>query len=141
MNKVILKGNVGEDPKVKKFDNGQVCKFSLATSESYTKDGEKITNTEWHNVVFWGKIVDIIEKYVHKGDQLLVEGKNTTRSYDKNGVTHYATEVVCHSFEFCGTKERVESKPKDNKVQVNSMSDARELPGYVDDGNVPDDPF
>lgn len=138
MNKVILKGNVGEDPKVKRFDNGQVCKFSLATSESYTKDGEKITNTEWHSVVFWGKIVDVIEKYVHKGDQLLVEGKNVTRSYDKNGVTHWTTEVVCHTFEFCGTKERVEG-PKNNegewkkgeKREVNSMSDPDELdPSY-----------
>ena len=147
MNKVILKGHVGKTPEVKKFDNGQVAKFSLATSESYTdKKGERITNTEWHNVVFWGKICDTIDKYVKKGSEILVEGKIVTRSYDdKEGVTHWSTEVVCHSFEFCGSAE----KPKDQqgewkkgeKREVGSMSDVSDLPEYVNDGNVPDEPF
>jgi len=136
MNKVILKGNVGKDPEVKKFDWGKVAKFSLATTESYkNKEGEKVTNTEWHNCVFKGTIAEVIEKYVHKGDQLLVEGKNVTRQYESNGVNHWATEVVCHSFEFCGTKEKVESK-SDNKTNAN-ISDINDLPGNVDDGSIP----
>jgi len=146
MNKVILKGNVGKDPEVKKFENGSVAKFSLATSESYTdKKGERITNTEWHNVVFWGKITDVIEKYVKKGNEILVEGKNVTRKYDdKDGITHWSTEVVCHAFEFCGTKERVEQKENNEgkwqgKREVSAMSDINELPGANDDNpdNMP----
>ena len=143
MNRVYLKGNLGKSPEVKSFDWGKVCKFSLATTESYkNKQGEKITETEWHNCVFKGSVVDVIEKYVHKGDQILVEGKIVTRNYkDKNQVDHWATEIVCHNFEFCGTKEK-ESKPDDNqgewkkgeKRQVGAMSDISEL------GNAEDDP-
>jgi len=152
MNKTILKGNLGNDPDVKIFESGQkVCKFSLATSESYPdKKGEKIIDTEWHNIVFWGKIVDVIEKFVHKGDQLLVEGKNKTRSYeDKNGSTHYITEVICHIFEFCGSKERVESKPynqegewqKGEKRTVPAMSNVDDLPDNVTTYDENDQPF
>ena len=132
MNKVILKGNLGKDPEVKTFDWGKVCKFSLATTESYTKDGQKVTNTEWHNIVFKGAVVDVIEKYVHKGDQILVEGKIVTRTYkDKNQVDHWATEIVCHNFEFCGTKERVESTEKPSGKVDATPSDINELPGNV----------
>ena len=143
MNKVILKGNVGKDPQVNRFDNGQVAKFSLATSESYTdKKGEKITDTQWHNIVFWGKVVDPIEKYVHKGDQLIVEGKIVYRSWDdKEGVTHYGTEVVCNNFEFCGSKDKPDNNEgkyqKGDKVDMKAISDPAELdPSYV-----PDPPF
>ena len=149
MNKVILKGHVGKTPEVKKFDNGQVAKFSLATSESYTdKKGERITNTEWHNVVFWGKICDTIDKYVKKGSEILVEGKIVTRSYDdKEGVTHWSTEVVCHSFEFCGSAK--EDKPNDQqgewkkgeKREVGSMSDVSELPGNITTDEENERPF
>jgi len=138
MNKVILHGFTGKEPEVKSFDWGKVCKFSLATSESYkNKQGERITDTEWHTCVFKGSIVEVIEKYVKKGQELIVEGKNVTRQWeDKAGVKHYTTEVVCHSFEFCGTKEKVE-QPKNNegewqgKKEVGAMSDVSELPGNI----------
>ena len=137
MNKVILKGNLGKDPEVKTFDWGKVAKFSLATKETYkNKEGEKVTETEWHNIVFKGAICNIIEGYVKKGQEVLVEGKIVTRTYkDKNQVDHWATEIVCHSFEFCGTKERVENKEgtyqKSDKVDMKSLSDPAELdPSY-----------
>ena len=137
MNKVILKGNLGKDPEVKTFDWGKVAKFSLATKETYkNREGEKVTETEWHNIVFKGAICNIIEGYVKKGQEVLVEGKIVTRTYkDKNQVDHWATEIVCHSFEFCGTKEKVENKEgtyqKSGKVDMKSLSDPAELdPSY-----------
>src|SRR5215217_4490305 len=96
-NKVQLIGNAGKDPEVKTFEGGRkLATISIATSESYKNDkGEKITDTQWHNLVAWGKTAEIIEKYVVKGNQFAVEGKLTHRSYeDKNGEKRYVTEVV-----------------------------------------------
>ena len=149
MNKITLHGFTGKDPEVKTFDWGKVAKFSFATSESYkNKQGERITDTEWHTVVFKGSIVEVIEKYVKKGQELVVEGKNVTRQWkDKNDSTHYTTEVVCHSFEFCGTREKVEG-PKNNEGEYQGKSDAKisdinELPGANDgfDPNETPPPF
>ena len=98
INKVMLIGNVGKDPEVRYLDNGVVvAKFPLATSETYTnKNGERITNTEWHNVVLWRKLAEVAEKYVKKGHPLYIEGKIRSRSYDdKEGNKRYITEVVC----------------------------------------------
>ena len=97
VNKVILLGNLGRDPEVRHLDNGRaVANFSIATSETYkNKQGEKVTNTEWHNVVLWTPLAEIAEKYLKKGNQVYIEGKLTSRSYeDKEGVTKYITEVV-----------------------------------------------
>ncbi len=96
-NRVQLIGNAGKDPEIKSFDGGKkLASLTIATNESYTNDkGEKITDTQWHSIVAWGKTAEIIEKYVEKGDQIAVEGKLTHRSYDdKNGEKRYVTEVV-----------------------------------------------
>lgn len=96
-NKVLLIGNAGKDPEVKTFEGGRkLASFTIATNESYKNDkGEKITETQWHTVVAWGKIAEIIEKYVEKGSQIAIEGKLTYRNYeDKNGEKRYVTEVV-----------------------------------------------
>lgn len=95
VNKVILVGNLGKDPEIKAFDNGRkVAKFPLATSESYTdRNGQRVEKTEWHNVVFWGNIAEVLEKYVKKGSQIYVEGKLATRSYEQDGVKKYITEI------------------------------------------------
>ncbi len=97
VNKVILIGNLGKDPEVRHLENGTpVCSFSLATSETY-KDrttGERKTNTEWHNIVLWRGLAEVAEKYLHKGDQVYIEGKLVTRSWEKDGVTRYTTEIV-----------------------------------------------
>lgn len=97
VNKVILVGNLGKDPEVRHLDNGRaVANFSLATSETYkNKQGERVTNTEWHNVVLWSPLAEIAEKFLKKGGQVYIEGKLTTRSWDdQDGNKRYTTEVV-----------------------------------------------
>jgi len=97
INKVILVGNVGKDPVIRYFDKGVAkATFPLATSESYTnQQGETITSTEWHNIVFWRALAEVAEKTVKKGSQLYIVGKIKTRSYvDKDGINKYITEIL-----------------------------------------------
>ena len=96
-NKVQLIGNLGNDPEIINLESGKtLAKFNMATNESYTNNkGEKITDTQWHNIVAWGKTAEIIEKYVTKGKEIAIEGKLTSRSYDDNeGNKRYVTEVL-----------------------------------------------
>jgi single-strand DNA-binding protein len=96
-NKVQLIGNLGNDPEIVNLESGKkLAKLVIATNETYKNDqGEKITDTQWHNVIAWGKTAELIEKYVTKGKEIAVEGKLTHRSYeDKNGEKRYFTEVV-----------------------------------------------
>lgn len=96
-NKVQLIGNAGNDPEVITTESGKkLAKLTIATSESYKNEsGEKITDTQWHNLVAWGKTAEIIEKYVTKGKEVAIQGKLTHRTYDdKNGDRKYFTEVV-----------------------------------------------
>lgn len=98
VNKVILVGNLGKDPEVRKLENGaSVAQFSLATSESF-KDrntNEIRTTTDWHNIVLWRGLAEVAEKYLKKGMQIYLEGKIRSRSYqDKEGNTKYITEIV-----------------------------------------------
>ena len=107
VNKVILVGNVGKDPETRHLEGGAtVSKFSLATSEVYrNKDGEKITNTEWHNIVLWRGLAEIAEKYVKKGSQLYIEGRIRTRSYtDQDNNTRYVTEIIADSMHMLGKR-------------------------------------
>jgi len=106
-NKVQLIGNLGNDPEIINLDGGKkLAKFSIATNETYkNQKGEKVTDTQWHNIVAWGKTAEIIEKYVAKGKEVAVEGKLTSRSYDdKEGVKRYITEVVCNELVMLGSK-------------------------------------
>jgi single-strand DNA-binding protein len=107
VNKVILIGRLGKDPEVRNLDNGAVvANFSIATSESY-KDrttGEKKEVTEWHNIVLWRGLAEIAQKYLHKGDQVFIEGKLRTRSWEKDGVTRYTTEVVADNMTMLSPK-------------------------------------
>lgn len=96
-NQVQLIGNLGQDPEITNLENGKkMAKFSLATSETYKNDkGEKITNTEWHNLIAWGKTAEIVEKYLKKGSQIVVNGKITYNSYeDKDGNKRSSTQIV-----------------------------------------------
>lgn len=96
-NKVQLIGNVGNTPEIKNLEGGKkIAKLTLATNENYKNDkGEKVEDTQWHNIIAWGKTAEIIEKYVEKGKEIAVEGKLTHRSYDdKNGEKRYITEIV-----------------------------------------------
>ncbi len=100
-------GRLGKDPEVRNLENGAtVANFTLATSESY-KDrttGEKKEVTEWHNIVVWRALAEITQKYLHKGDMVYIEGKLRTRSWEKEGVTRYTTEVVADNMTMLSTK-------------------------------------
>jgi single-strand DNA-binding protein len=107
VNRVILLGNLGKDPESRTLENGRTrVTFPLATNEVYkNKAGEKVSNTEWHNVVLWTPLAEIAEKYLSKGKQVYIEGKLTSRSYvDKEGQTKYITEVVCQNMVLLGGK-------------------------------------
>ncbi len=105
VNRVILVGFVGKDPEVKYFDNDvSVARFSLATSETFTRNGERVTQTEWHNIVVWRGLAKVAENYIKKGMQLYVEGTLRTKSYEKDGVTRYLTEVVANNLQMLGRK-------------------------------------
>jgi len=107
VNKAILVGNVGKDPVIQYVkEDLPVARFTLATSETYRdKNGEKVTNTEWHNIVAWRGTAKLVEQYVKKGTQLYIEGKITTRSYEKDGVTRYFTEISASTVQFVGRAE------------------------------------
>lgn len=129
MNKAILYGNVGGDPEIKQIGTDKkVAKFSLATNKSYTRNGEKITETAWHNVIFWNKLADLCEKYVKKGNSIIVIGEISYRSYEnKDGQTVYITEIIGNELHFTGSKKE-EPKQEPHK---SGLSDISELPGYV----------
>lgn len=108
VNKVILVGNVGKDPEVRHLDSGiAVANMPLATSETYTaKNGEKVTTTEWHNIVLWRGLAEVAEKYVKKGRQLYIEGRIRTRSYDdKDGNKRYITEIYADNMQMLGSRQ------------------------------------
>lgn len=113
MNKVMLIGNVGAEPEVKYIDQGVcVASLRLATTERGYKlqNGTEVPDrTEWHNVVLWRRLAEIVENYVHKGDKLFVEGQIHSRSYeDRNGIRHNVTEIWAESLEMLTPKTKTE---------------------------------
>ncbi|HEU5060321.1 MAG TPA: single-stranded DNA-binding protein [Kofleriaceae bacterium] len=105
INKVILIGNLGNDPEMRHTPNGAgVCEFRLATNEAWTdKQGQRQERTEWHRVVVWGKKAEVCSKYLSKGRQVYVEGRLRTRSWeDKEGNKRYTTEVIANDVQFLG---------------------------------------
>ena len=110
INKVILVGHLGKDPEVRHLDGGvTVASFPLATSETYNKDGKKIEQTEWHNIVMWRGLADIASKYLQKGKLVYIEGKLRTRSFeDKEGHKKYTTEIIAENFTILGRKSDFE---------------------------------
>src|SRR6201996_1329519 len=117
INKVILVGHLGKDPEVRYLEGGvSVTSFPLATSESYNKDGRKVEQTEWHNIVMWRGLADVAAKFLQKGKLVYIEGKLRTRSFeDKEGVKKYTTEVVAENFTLLGRKSDFE--PDNNHRQ------------------------
>ncbi|WP_457616487.1 single-stranded DNA-binding protein [Lutibacter sp.] len=106
-NKVQLIGNLGNDPEIITLDSGKkLAKISLATNETYkNSEGEKITETQWHNLIAWNKTADIIERFVTKGQEIAIEGKLTSRAYDdKDGNKRYITEVIVSELLLLGNK-------------------------------------
>ncbi|HMB63071.1 MAG TPA: single-stranded DNA-binding protein [Eudoraea sp.] len=104
-NKVQLIGHLGQDPEIVNLDNGgKLAKFSIATNETYRNaKGEKVEDTQWHNIVAWGKTAEIVENYLAKGKEVAVEGKLIHRSYEnKEGEKKYVTEVKCNELLMLG---------------------------------------
>ena len=112
VNKVILIGNLGKDPEVRYLDNGvAVANFSLATTENYkNKEGERVSQTEWHNIVLWRGLAEVAEKWLKKGSSVCVEGKIRTRKWeDKDGNTRYSTEILGDNMTMLGGKPSSET--------------------------------
>lgn len=146
VNKVILVGNVGKDPDIISFENGKKATFSLATSEKYKdREGKPVEKTEWHNIVFWGTVVDIIEKYVKKGKQVYIEGKLASRSYEKDGQTRYVTEVVGQNLTLLGGSmsgsSHNENIPSQHTQGNNSPEDTSYVPPTIESTPSDDLPF
>lgn len=122
INKVILVGNLGRDPEVRYTADGRaVANFSMATSEKW-KDkntGEMVERTEWHNIVAWGKLGEICGEYLAKGRQVYIEGRLQTRSWEKDGVTRYTTEVIASEMKMLGARDSSGSyrPPADNAMR------------------------
>jgi len=110
INKVILVGHLGKDPEVRHLDGGvTVASFPLATSETYNKDGKRVEQTEWHNIVLWRGLAEVASKYLQKGKLVYIEGKLRTRSFeDKEKVKKYVTEIVAENFTMLGRKSDFE---------------------------------
>lgn len=136
INKVILIGNVGKDPEVRHLEsNVSVAHFTLATSDNYTnKSGEKVTTTEWHNIVCWRGLATVAENYIRKGSQIYVDGKIRTRSYDApDGTKRYITEVYAETLQLLGKKNE-NTTPEETKSP--GLSDVNEpLGGSSSYGN------
>jgi single-strand DNA-binding protein len=139
INKVILVGNLGKDPEVRYLEGGTaVANFSLATSESYKdKSGNRVDQTEWHNIVLWRGLAEVAEKYLKKGNQVYIEGKIKTRAWDdKDGNKRYSTEIVADNMTMLGAKrdEGFNSTAANNTDQQGTKSaPSVQLPEEDDD--------
>jgi single-strand DNA-binding protein len=134
VNRVLLIARVGKDPEVKQVNDTTVAKFSLATSESFkNKSGEKVEQTEWHSIIIWGKLCDVVSKYVKKGDMLYVEGKITYREYDdKDGNKRNITEIKVSEFKMLGSK-------KDKAEPAGDFTDSEKVSENMGRTTAPDD--
>ena len=131
VNKVILVGNLGKDPEVKYLDSGvAVANFSLATTESYkNKEGERVNQTEWHNIVLWRGLAEVAEKWLKKGSSVYIEGKIKTRKWeDKDGNTRYNTEILADNMTMLGSKSTSESAAPTTSGQQPAADTADDLP-------------
>ncbi|QEC77440.1 single-stranded DNA-binding protein [Mucilaginibacter ginsenosidivorax] len=132
INKVILVGHLGKDPELRTLDGGvSVTSFPLATSETYNKDGRKVEQTEWHNIVMWRGLADMAAKFLQKGKLVYIEGKLRTRSFeDKDGIKKYTTEVVAENFTMLGRKSDFDTETNKLTKNVESVTytDGEDLP-------------
>ena len=144
VNKVILVGNAGKDAEVRYIDSGvAVASFPLATSENYTaKSGEKVTNTEWHNIVAWRGLAEMAGKYIQKGRQLYIEGRIRTRSYDdKDGVKKYITEILADNIQLLGRKEEGGNGTPGGEYQRTEAAQTNNSNDFDVDDSADDLPF
>ncbi|MDB5151078.1 MAG: ssb [Mucilaginibacter sp.] len=126
INKVILVGHLGKDPEVRNLEGGvSVTSFPLATSETFNKDGRKVEQTEWHNIVMWRGLAEVAARFLSKGKLVYIEGKLRTRSFeDKEGLKKYTTEIVAENFTMLGRKSDFENEsPKSSSKNGDAFID------------------
>ena len=127
LNRALLIGNVGNDPEIRTINNeqGKVASFRLATTERYKdRNGDVKENTEWHQVTAWGKMADIVEKFVKKGSQLYVEGKITTRKWtDKDGNDRFTTEIRADGIQLLGKREEAKPAPAEESPALKALKE------------------
>lgn len=145
VNKVILVGNVGNDPEFRVMPNGNgVCRISIATSEEW-KDkntGDKQSKTEWHNVVFFNRLAEIVEQYVRKGSKLYVEGRLQTRSWEQDGVKRYMTEIIGSEMQMLDSRDRGQTAPTGSASNPKTGNNSTPQPAPSNFDNFDDDiPF
>ena len=145
VNKVILIGNLTRDPEIKALPNGtKVANFSIATNHVYKdKTGEKQEKVTFHNITAYGKTAETIGRFFTKGKPIFIEGRIETRSWDKDGVKMYRTEILADSFHFVADGQRRESSSNDDDIQPVNMASASESDEitYPEDLNTNDIPF
>ena len=144
LNKVMLIGNLGDDVKMHYFDDKNcVGRFPIATSETYIskQTNERVTNTEWHNIVVRNKAAEICEKYLSKGDKVYIEGRIKTRKWtDDKGLERYSTEIQCNEFTFLSNKS--DQRPTKESQIPNDTSETQQPAHDVTIGDAADDlPF
>ena len=131
INKVMLIGNLGKDPEIRHLDSGvAVANFSLATTETYTnKQGEKVSQTEWHNIVLWRGLADVAEKYLKKGSSVYIEGKLQYRTWeDDNGNTRYSTDIRAEKMTMLGSKNSLNDLENPSNSSSKDVSENDDLP-------------
>ncbi len=135
INKVLLYGNLTRDPELRQTKTGkQVCSFSIATNRKWkSKDGSAQEDTQFHNIVTWGKIAELIVQYMKKGGGIFIEGRLQTRTYEKDGSKRYATEVIAENMQF-GAKSQKSSSQEPQQEEVPVVNQDEEV---VDPDKIP----
>lgn len=142
VNKVILIGRLGKDPEIRTFENGaKKASFTLATSETYKdREGNRVEQTEWHNITCWRNLADIAERYLLKGKLIYLEGKLRTRNWEDNGIKKYVTEIEANTFTMLGSKNEEGERSTERKIESFPASPAAE-PDFPDIPESDDLPF
>lgn len=133
LNKVILMGNLGKDPETRTLESGAVmCRFSIATTETYKnrQNGERTSHTEWHNIVLWRGLAEVADKYLHKGDKVLIEGRIRTRSWEdkESGQMRYSTEILGDQMQMMGSSKKTDSENSATSPDSSKSSFVEESP-------------
>ncbi len=144
LNKVMLIGNVGADPEIRYVDgpsgSAKVAQFSLATTERYkTRSGENRENTEWHNIVVWRGLADVVERFVKKGTQIYIEGRIRTRSWeDQSGVKRYTTEIIADNLQLLGRRSDNPAASQTSTPSQSTTQQSQAKPEQVQEVAEPD---
>ncbi|OUV54950.1 MAG: single-stranded DNA-binding protein [Flavobacteriales bacterium TMED113] len=142
LNKVMLIGNLGKDPESREMSDGtKMAKFPIATTETYkNRQGEKVSNTEWHNIVLWRGLAEVAINWLKKGDSVYIEGKLKTRSWeDESGVKKYATDIQADNLSMLGSKREPDSFSQSQPGNQNSFEEKNQSSEKINDSSNDDD--